>query len=110
MRGEREAVPTGPERKVGAAGGRGRGPRQSSQDLEAPGGLVFVVEAVRGVEVKLPGGGGGGGRLFVVQTVGGVEGQPGAAVARLVVMVMVMMVVVAGALAQRVVAVGMGAR
>lgn len=65
-----------------------------SQDLEAPGRLVLVVEAVGGVEVELPGGSGGGGRLLVVQAVGGVEGQPSAAIT-LMVVVMVMMVVVA---------------
>jgi len=80
-----------------------------SQDLEAPGRLVLVVEAVGGVEVELPGGGGGSGGLLVVQAVGGVEGQPGAAVT-LMVVVMVMMVVVARALAQRVVVVVAGHR
>lgn len=75
-----------------------------SQDLEAPGRLVLVVEAVRGVEVEFPGGGGGSGGLLVVQAVRRVEGQPGAAVT-LMMMMMVMMVVVARALAQRMVVV-----
>lgn len=84
--------------------GGGRTAVSPSQDLEAPGRLVLVVEAVGGVEVELPGGSGGSGGLLVVQAVGGVEGQRGAAIA-LVVVVMVMMVVVARALAQRVVVV-----
>lgn len=57
-----------------------------SQDLEPPGGLVFVVQAVCGVKVELPRG--GCSLLFVIQAVGGVEGQAGASV-RLVVVVMV---------------------
>lgn len=69
---------------------RGAGEARS-QDLKPPGGLVFVVQAVRGVKVELP-------RrrrrlLFVIQAVGRVEGQAGAAV-RLV--VMVVMVVARG--------------
>lgn len=59
--------------------------------MEAPGGLVFVVQTVRGVEVELP----GRGRrlLFVIQTICGVEGEAGRAV-RLVVVRRVVVVVV----------------
>lgn len=68
-----------------------------SQDLEPPGGLVFVVQAVCGVKVELPRG--GCSLLFVIQAVGGVEGQAGAAVS----LVVVVMVVVAWRLADVVV-------
>lgn len=57
-----------------------------SQDLEPPGGLVFVVQAVCGVKVELPRG--GCSLLFVIQAVGWVEGQAGASI-RLVMVVMV---------------------
>lgn len=65
------------------------GKKARSQDLEPPGGLVFVVQAVRGVKVEFPRG--GRALLFVIQAVGGVEGQAGAAVG----LVVVVMVVVA---------------
>lgn len=68
---------------------------EQSQHLEAPGGLVLVVQTVGGVEVELPG------RrrccccrLFVIQTVGGVEGEAGAAVGLVVVVVRRVVVVV----------------
>lgn len=58
--------------------------KSPSQDLEPPGGLVLVVQAVCGIKVELPRG--GRALLFVIQAFGGVEGQSRAPV-RLVVMV-----------------------
>lgn len=74
-----------------------RGGKAWSQDLEPPGGLVFVVQAVCGVKVELPRG--GCSLLFVIQAVGGVEGQAGPSVG----LVMVVVVVVARRLADVVV-------
>lgn len=68
-----------------------------SQHLEAPGGLVFVVQTVRGVKVELPGRRGRRRcRLFVIQTVAGVEGKAGAAVGLVVVVVRRVVRVVVG--------------
>lgn len=69
------------------------GKKTWSQDLEPPGGLVFVVQAVCGVKVELPRG--GCSLLFVIQAVGGVEGQARSTVG----LVMVVMMVVAWRLA-----------
>lgn len=65
-----------------------------SQHLEAPGGLVLVVQTVRGVKVELPGRRCRRRRLFVIQTVAGVEGKAGAAVGLVVVVVRRVVVVV----------------
>lgn len=58
-----------------------------SQDLEPPGGLVFVVQTVCGVKVELPRG--GCSLLFVIQAVRGVEGQAGTTIGLVMVVVMV---------------------
>lgn len=59
--------------------------------MEAPGGLVFVVQTVGGVEVEFPGR--CGRLLFVVQTLRGVEGEARRSI-RLVVVRRVVVVVV----------------
>lgn len=66
-----------------------------SQHLEAPRGLVLVVQTVRGVKVELPGCRGCcRRRLFVIQTVAGVKGKAGATVGLVVVVVRRVVVVV----------------
>lgn len=60
-----------------------------SQNLEPPGGLIFVVQTVCRVEVEFPGG--GSSLVLVVQAIRGVEWQSCAGIA-LVMVVMVMVV------------------